>query len=101
MHASSRNRRYRHGRVQSLVLTFFLLFALWHVSQHGALDVINTDNGGDCQVCRLGHAPAAGSTAPVLFAALLLPTAPIVFVDLPHLRSKSYLPRLARGPPLF
>ncbi|MBI3774801.1 MAG: hypothetical protein HY273_04480 [Gammaproteobacteria bacterium] len=94
-------RRYQHKYALRLVLLFFMLFALWHVSQHGGQDVVSSDAGHDCQVCRLGHAPAAGGAALVLFAAIFLPVAPFVSVDVPYLRSKSYLPRLARGPPSF
>ena len=102
MHAQLSNiGRYQRGRVLRLVLIFFMLFALWHVSQHGAPDVVGTDTGHDCQVCRLGHAPAAGGAAQVLFAAIFVPASPLVLVDVPYLRSKSYLPCLARGPPSF
>jgi len=91
--------RYPHSRNLRLVLIFFLLFALWHVAQHDAPDAIGTDTGHDCQVCRLGHAPAAGGAAQVLFSAIFIPALPLVLVDVPFLRSKSFLPRLARGPP--
>ena len=93
--------RYQRSRTVRLLLMFFMLFALWHVSQHGAPDVVSTDTGYDCQVCRLGHAPAAGSAAQALFVAIFVPALPLVLVDVPYLRSKSYLPRLARGPPSF
>lgn len=95
---------YNLGRSQRgcrlrLVLTLFVLFALWHVSQHGARDVINTDNGSDCQVCRLAHAPADGGvltlavTAVFVFAQVI-PPARTFFP-----RTPTYVPWLARGPP--
>ena len=83
-----------------LVLIFFMLFALWHVSQHGARDFIPTDSGHDCQVCRLSHAPAAGGAAQVLFLAVFSKVARIVSAYTPSPSLQVYLPRLARGPPL-
>ena len=91
--------RNQRGRTLRLVLTLCVLFALWHVSQHGARDVINTDNGSDCQVCRLAHAPADGgalhlTVAPVFIFAQLVPPARTFFT-----RTPTYGPWLARGPP--
>lgn len=91
--------RYQRARALRLVLIFFMLFALWHVSQHGARDVINTDTGHDCQVCRLSHAPAAGGTALVLFLAVFSHAARIASANTPSHYLQVYLPRLARGPP--
>lgn len=93
------NGRYQRGRALRLVLIFFMLFALWHVSQHGARDVIPTDPGHDCQVCRLSHAPAVGGAAQVLFLAVFSLVARIVSVNTPSPSLQVYLPRLARGPP--
>ena len=91
--------RYQRGRALRLVLIFFMLFALWHVSQHGARNVIPTETGHDCQVCRLSHAPAAGGTAQVLFLAVFSYVARIVSANTPSHYLQVYLPRLARGPP--
>lgn len=84
-----------------LLPILFVLFALWHVSQHDLQSDLDANNGGHCNICRLNHTPAAGGMALVLFAAVLVPAAPLIAVDIPHPRSKSFLPRLARGPPSF
>ena len=84
-----------------LLLVVFLLVALWHVSQHDVQADLDANNSGHCNICRLNHMPSAGGGAQVVFAAVMLHAAPLVLVDVPHLRSKSYLPRLARGPPSF
>ena len=92
--------RYPRGRALRLVLIFFMLFALWHVSQHGARDVINTDNGSDCQVCRLAHAPAAGGALPLTAAAVFVFAQLITVAPASFPRTLTYVPWLARGPPL-
>lgn len=81
-----------------LLLVAFVLFALWHVSQH---DAQTTDNGGHCEICRFNHMPTIGGAAQVLFAALFVCAVALVARNIPSLRSKSFLPRLARGPPSF
>lgn len=89
------------ARDMRLLLVVVVLFALWHVSQHDLQFAMDDGRGGHCEICRLNHMPSVGGAAQVLFAAIFMRTAPLVIVDAPHLRSKSYLPRLARGPPSF
>ena len=91
----------RQGRGTRLLLIAFILFALWHVSQHDVESGLDANSGGHCDICRLNHSPSTGGAAQVLFAAVMVSATPQPAVDVPHLRSKSYLPRLARGPPLF
>jgi len=93
--------RSQRGRGLHLLLSVFVLFALWHVSQHDLPTPMSAGNGGHCSICRLNHMPSAGGTAQVVFAAIFLRAVPLVAVDVPYFRSKSYLPRLARGPPPF
>ena len=91
----------RQGCGTRLLLIAFILFALWHVSQHDVESGLDANSGGHCDICRLNHSPSTGGVAQVLFAAVIVSATPQVAVDVPHLHSKSYLPRLARGPPLF
>ena len=101
MHESlCKSGRYQRGRALRLVLIFFMLFALWHVSQHGARDVINTDNGSDCQVCRLAHVPAAGGAPLLAVAAVFVSAQLIALAPVPFSCTLTYVPWLARGPPL-
>ena len=84
-----------------LLLIVFVLFALWHVSQHDLQLGLDSTSVGHCDICRLNHTPSTGGAAQTLFAAYFVRAAPLVAVDVPYFRSKSYLPRLARGPPSF
>lgn len=92
-------RRYQHKHALRWVLMFFVLFALWHVSQHGTSDVISSDNGSDCQVCRLAHAPTAGGTPQAIVTAIFVIAQRIADSHSPSPRTFSYRPWLARGPP--
>ena len=82
-----------------LLLAVFVLVALWHVAQHDVQADLDANSSGHCNICRLNHMPSAGGTAQVVYAAVIVHAAPLVLVDVPLFRSKSYLPRLARGPP--
>ena len=89
------------GRSIRLLLVGFILVALWHVSQHDVQADLDANNSGHCNLCRLNHMPSAGGGAQVVFAAILVHAPPLLPVAVPLFRSKSYLPRLARGPPSF
>jgi len=89
----------QRGRQLRLVLIFFVLFALWHVAQHGARDIISTDTGSDCQVCRLAHAPAAGGALALTVATVFVFSQLIVTIPSAVPRTLTYIPGLARGPP--
>lgn len=79
------------------LLIIIVLFALWHVSQHDVQSAV--DGNGHCEICRLNHVPVTGSAAQALFTAIFICTALLITAGIPQFRSKSYLPRLARGPP--
>lgn len=84
-----------------LLLVVFVLVALWHVSQHDVQADLDANNSGHCNICRLNHMASAGGGVQVVFAAVFVHAAQLLPVDVPLFRSKSYLPRLARGPPSF
>lgn len=88
-----------NDRGLGLLTVFFLLFALWHVSQHDLPLAAGADNTAHCDICRLNHVPILGGATLALFAAVFIGVTPLARRSIPHPRSKSYLPHLARGPP--
>lgn len=87
------------GRGLRLLPAVFLLFALWHVSQHDMPLAAGADNTAHCDICRLNHVPIIGGATSVLFAAIFVCVTPLAWLNITHPRSKSFLPHLARGPP--
>lgn len=90
------------NRLIRLVLVFALMFAAVHVALHG-LDIsdVGMDGHGECQTCRLNHAPAAPSVAPFLFAPLNFLAHSLPVEDTGYQFSHLFHAQWARAPPLF
>lgn len=95
------NRRTEENRLIRLVLVFALIFAAAHVALHD-LDVNDggLDGHGECQVCRINHAPVASLAPPSHFSPLQLLVYVLSVADSDYQPPHPFYAQWARAPPL-